>query len=295
MRVIILLANSPGLPRIPDYECMQVIQLLRRGILNCRGVDPQRLRQSAQRVAGLVRCRYSAQRGWMAIVTMPVDSGALQNEDLDVAVAAYLGRFTGMSRQHAASDLNVYVLWCRDRGLDPLTNRRGHLELYVRWLQETRRFKPSTVSRRVSVLAGFYRTAVIDGLMESSPAEHLRRPRVPPESPTLGLTHLQFEALLTAARTSANPFDFALICLLGLLGLRIFEACGVDVEDLREEHGHRVLRVLGKGGRVVLVPLPTDRGRHPLPRRRPPRPGRAPRHPTPLPIRPAGPRRSRRP
>lgn len=84
--------------------------------------------------------RYSAQRGWMAIVTRPVDSGALKNNDLDAAVAAYVGRFTGMSRQHAASDLNVYLAWCRGRGLAPLTNRRGHLELYVRWLQETRRF-----------------------------------------------------------------------------------------------------------------------------------------------------------
>ena len=213
----------------------------------------------AQQVAGLVLGRYSAQRGWMAIVTMSVDSGTLQNDDLDVAVAAYVGRFTGMTRQHAASDLNVYLSWCRGRGLAPLANRRGHLELYVRWLQETRRFKPSTVSRRVSVLAGFYRTAVIDGLIESSPAEHLRRPRVPPESPTLGLTHLQFEALLTAARTSPNQFDFALICLLGLLGLRIFEACGVDVEDLREEHGHRVLRVLGKGGRDRPRPAASSR------------------------------------
>jgi integrase/recombinase XerD len=74
----------------------------------------------------------------------------------------------------------------------------------VRWLQETRHFKPSTVSRRVSVLAGFYRTAVIDTVLEQSPAEYLRRPRVPLESPTLGLTHLQFEALLTSARTSPN-------------------------------------------------------------------------------------------
>jgi hypothetical protein len=34
---------------------------------------------------------------------------------------------------------------------------------------------------------------------------------VPAESPTLGLTHLQFEALLTAARNSANRCDFALV------------------------------------------------------------------------------------
>jgi hypothetical protein len=51
------------------------------------------------------------------------------------------------------------------------------------------------VSRRTSAVAGFYRTCVIDGVLEHSPAEHLRRPRVPPEPPTLGLTHLQFEAL----------------------------------------------------------------------------------------------------
>src|SRR4051812_27021250 len=46
------------------------------------------------------------------------------------------------------------------------------------------------------------------------------------ESPTLGLGHLQFEALLTTARLSTNPNDFGLVALLGLLGLRIFQACG---------------------------------------------------------------------
>jgi integrase/recombinase XerD len=75
-------------------------------------------------------------------------------------------------------------------------------------------------------------------------------------SPTLGLGHLQFEALITIARLSANVNDFALVALLGLLGLRIFEACGASIADLGEEHGHWVLRVRGKGGKVVLVPLP---------------------------------------
>jgi site-specific recombinase XerD len=79
---------------------------------------------------------------------------------------------------------------------------------------------------------------------------------VPTESPTLGFTHLQFKAMLTAARQSANPCDFALVAMLGLLGLRIFEATGADTSDLGEEHGHRVLRVCGKGAKIVLVPLP---------------------------------------
>ena len=128
-------------------------------------------------------------------------------------------------------------------------------------MQEIRRFKPSTVSRRFSVAAGFYRTCVIDGILQHSPAEHVRRPTVPPESPTLGFTHLQFEALLTAARESSNRSDFALVAMLGLLGLRIFEASGADIIDVGEEHGHRVLRVCGKGTKVVLIPLPPAVGR----------------------------------
>jgi len=175
---------------------------------------------------------------------------------LRLAVAAYLARFKGQSRVHADSDLRGYLTWCEAHGLDPLAALRPHVELYIRWLQEVRRYRPSTVSRRMSVVAGFYRTCVIDGVLEHSPAEYVRRPNVPPESPTLGLTHLQFEALLTAAKDSTNRYDFALVTMLGLLGLRIFEATGSNIDDLGEEHGHRVLRVCGKGGKVVLVPLP---------------------------------------
>ncbi|MHA6513845.1 tyrosine-type recombinase/integrase [Tessaracoccus sp. Z1128] len=112
------------------------------------------------------------------------------------------------------------------------------------------------MSRRVSVMAGFYRTCVIDQVIPASPADYVRRPNVPPESPTLGLSHLQFEAMLSASRLSANVNDFALVVMLGLLGLRIFEACGANIQDLGEEHGHRVLKVHGKGGKVVLTPLP---------------------------------------
>jgi integrase/recombinase XerD len=180
---------------------------------------------------------------------------------LRLAVAAYLARFEGSSRRCTESDLRCYLAWCAVQGLDPLAAQRPHVELYIRWMQEIRRFKPSTVSRRFSVTAGFYRTCAIDGILEHSPAEHVRRPAVPTESPTLGFTHLQFEALLTAARESPNPYDFALVAMLGLLGLRIFEATGADIADLGEEHGHWVLRVCGKGTKVVLVPLPPAVGR----------------------------------
>jgi integrase/recombinase XerD len=80
------------------------------------------------------------------------------------------------------------------------------VELFVRWLEEIRRFKPSTVSRRLSVVTCFYRTCVIDAVLDASPAAYVRRPPVSNESPTLGLSHLQFEAMIVTARISTNLF-----------------------------------------------------------------------------------------
>jgi integrase/recombinase XerD len=42
---------------------------------------------------------------------------------------------------------------------------------------------------------------------------------------------LEFAALLAAARLS-GPNDHALVCLLGMLGLRVSEACATDTTDI---------------------------------------------------------------
>jgi integrase/recombinase XerD len=188
------------------------------------------------------------------IVAQPLPSPRF--DPLRLAAAAYLARFKDQPRVHTESDLRAYLHWCTERSLDPLAATRPHIELYLRWMQEHRRYAASTVSRRLAVVAGFYRTCVIDGVLEHSPADYVRRPNVPPQSPTLGLSHLQFEAMLATARDPTNPYDFALVCLLGLLGLWISEATSLDITDLDEDHGHRVLRVVGKGHKIVLVPMP---------------------------------------
>ena len=113
------------------------------------------------------------------LAPVPRDPLVPFTDQLQLAVAAYLARFKGYSRDHTESDLRCFLIWCAERTLDALAARRLHLELYIRWMQEVRRFQPSMVSRRISVAAGFYRTCVIDGVLEHSPAEHIRRPSVP--------------------------------------------------------------------------------------------------------------------
>ena len=105
---------------------------------------------------------------------------------LRAAVAAYLGRYRGDTRLHTESDLRIFLTWCGNHDLHPLSVARVDIERYVRWLQEVRRLQPSTVSRRLSVVVGFYRVCVIDEILPHSSADYVRRPTVPPESPTFG-------------------------------------------------------------------------------------------------------------
>src|SRR6266508_1945773 len=131
------------------------------------------------------------------MAAFPVPGTDLEPSDdlvLRTAVSAYLGRYRGESRVHTESDLRVFLRWCTDHGLEPLAAVRVDIERYLRRLQDVRRYQPSTVSRRLSVVVGFYRVCVIDGLLQNSPADYVRRPTVPAESPTLGLGHLKFEA-----------------------------------------------------------------------------------------------------
>ncbi|WP_238005587.1 hypothetical protein KZZ52_42600 [Dactylosporangium sp. AC04546] len=98
---------------------------------------------------------------------------------LRAAVVTYLGRYRSQTRQHSESDLRVFPRWCTDHELDPLAAVRIDIERYVRWLQDARCYQPSTVSRRLSIVIGFYRVCVIDGILPHSPADYVRRPTVP--------------------------------------------------------------------------------------------------------------------
>src|SRR5438045_5192601 len=112
----------------------------------------------------------------------------------------------------------------------------------------------ATVTRRLCTIAGFYRYAVEEELLEHSPAAHVRRPRVDYESHAVALDRNELGALLVAAGLGPPP-EHALISLLALNGLRVSEATGADIEHQGLERGHRTLTITRKGGKIVTIPL----------------------------------------
>jgi integrase/recombinase XerD len=170
-----------------------------------------------------------------------------------LALASFLAGYRGLTRDAYALDLRQFVAWCERHGLKLFSVRRADIELYARALEEAGRAR-ATVARRLCTVAGFYRYAEEEGLVGTSPAVHVRRPRLDYESHAIGLDRNEVGALLVAAGLGPAA-EHALISLLALNGLRVSEALGADIEALGLERGHRTLTVLRKGGKVVTVPL----------------------------------------
>src|ERR671912_2366220 len=169
------------------------------------------------------------------------------------ALAAFLAGYRGLTRDAYALDLRQFFAWCDEHGLRLFAVRRADIECYARDLEERGRAR-ATVARRLCTVTGFYRYAEEEGLLERSPAAHVRRPRLDYESHATGLDRNEVGSLLVAAGL-AGTSDHALVSLLALNGLRVSEALGANIEDLGLERGHRTLRILRKGGKIVTVPL----------------------------------------
>jgi site-specific recombinase XerD len=184
-------------------------------------------------------------------VLVPIQPAFSDAERL--ALAGFLADYRGLTREAYALDLRQFTTWCRAHSLHLFAVRRADIESFARDLEARGRAR-ATVTRRLCTIAGFYKYAVEEELMEHSPAAHVRRPRLDYESHATALDRNQLGGMLVAAGLGP-PADHALISLLALNGLRVSEAADADIEHLGLERGHRTLTITRKGGKVVTIPL----------------------------------------
>jgi hypothetical protein len=161
---------------------------------------------------------------------------------------------------------------------------------------------PVQVLHRIPAVLGHGRV-----LPHLRPRRHLaaltRRARPPPRRITHARVHAPaVRGLAHRPPGITEPIRFRPSGHARAAGLADLQATGADIADLGEAHGRRVLRVCGKGTKIILVPLPPavaraidraigSRARGADPAEYPRLPdGPARRHPS-----PAAPRRERRP
>jgi site-specific recombinase XerD len=186
-------------------------------------------------------------------------AGPLAGLDLDMYCEMFLARWENPNTRDAyRMDVRIWRAWCDERGLHPLNGiTRHHVEMWMRWLAGERGNGPATICHRVGTLSLFFELALDDDLVRKNPCRLVRRPKAKPAADErIALSRDEMQRLAAvAARSSVT--DHALVCLMGYMGLRVSEACSLDVSDCYEiAKAHRCVRFIGKGDKPALVPMP---------------------------------------
>ncbi|WGL50626.1 tyrosine-type recombinase/integrase [Nocardioides sp. BP30] len=168
---------------------------------------------------------------------------------------AFLARYTGQTYQNYRYHLDCWIQWCLRAGLDPLHDvQRVHVELYIRELIEAG-YATGTVHCRLAPVRGFYDMAVYDDLIFKDPTRGSRLPKITAKRKQ-PFDRDDLRQLMAAAR-EISPRHHALVVMLSMLGMRISEACSIDVPDIyNQEGGYRVLRFVGKGNKPAAMAIP---------------------------------------
>jgi site-specific recombinase XerD len=188
----------------------------------------------------------------------------------DVAVRFLLSFPLDTTRRSYSSDLRGFDAWCAAAGItDVLAVTRSVIDTHASWAAEhivttgpdgtetTRpRLAARTRARRLAALTSFYDYASEEGLLPgANPAARVRRPVIDDDDPGRALTARQLATLLAAAEAH-SPVAHATVCLLGLNGLRVAEACSIDVEGYSARGQHRTISFTRKRGKRTTQALP---------------------------------------
>ncbi len=161
----------------------------------------------------------------------------------------------GLSKNTLAAyrrDLEGYDRWLRSRGV--ALSACGEPDLTGYFAYRHAQTRATSANRRLAVFRRFFRWALRERLVQADPTLKLQPAKRPLRVPRT-LTQPQVEALL-AAPDIATPLglrDRAMLELMYASGLRVSEL--VTLKVLNVSQSEHVVRVLGKGGKMRLVPF----------------------------------------
>ena len=161
----------------------------------------------------------------------------------------------GLSKNTLAAyrrDLEGYDRWLQSRGVALVACGESDLSGY--FAHRHAQTRATSANRRLAVFRRFFRWALRERLVSADPTLKLQPAKRPLRVPRT-LTQIQVEALLAApdVTTPLGLRDRAMLELMYASGLRVSEL--VTLKVLNVSQSEHVVRVLGKGSKMRLVPF----------------------------------------
>ncbi len=152
------------------------------------------------------------------------------------------------------SDLTLFARWLKVEGGATSLVQADEASLNAYFLARHGDTRASSANRRLTVFKRFYQYQLRQGAIAENPCSHMHSARRPQRFPH-ALSERQVEALLAAADvdTPLGLRDRTMIELMYASGLRVSELTALKLDALGINEG--IVRILGKGGKMRLVPF----------------------------------------
>ena len=164
--------------------------------------------------------------------------------------AGWLGTLSPNTARAYHSDVTLFGTWLAEHGIDAYTDVTP--AVVTAWLAGLGQ-SPATQVRKLSSVCSLYRYLRAEGLTTVDPRP-FSAPKVHRDRANVGMD------ARTAARvwvaSEGQPRLRALVAVMMFSGLRVAEAVGLQVSDVQDQSGARVLRVMGKGSKPRTAVLP---------------------------------------
>lgn len=158
------------------------------------------------------------------------------------------------------NDLDQFTKFMADAfpGVAPEAMTKDQMVRFVEFLRDEKKYKDTTVARKVASLKSFFGFLVGEGVIAADPTEQVKSPQVGKQLPR-ALTVEEVDELLEQPARRNTPEarrDKAMLELLYATGLRVTELVSLDVTDVALESDPVTVRCVGKGDKERVLPLP---------------------------------------
>ncbi len=230
---------------------------------------------SENRQRAVNRNRFSS-AGWMNVMTTDSEIFAEACQEF-LSHLCYTQGYRPSTGYAYHSDLKQWAHWLAEHDHPWDRVRLREVEQFITWQLRERGISVALVNRRLSALSHFYRWAMKQEITAHNPVALVDKPKRPHRLPIW--LEKEEQSRLNATLKDRHSLPVNLFgqtpqrmtetrrryeMLFGLLlhsGLRISEALQMKVTDVRIVDGiAKSLRVLGKGNKERLVPLPESFG-----------------------------------
>ncbi len=183
-------------------------------------------------------------------------------DQVDEACQAWLMKSpSAATRDNYQRDLQQFKAFARIPAGEPellVRVKPAHVSAWRDQLSK-RGLTASSIRRKLTVLRSLYSYLQTYGYAGTNPAhgDFVAVPPVPRDGKTVGLSPEDCRRLLDAPpdSTAAGVRDQALLGVLAYTGCRVGELARITVGDYKTTGGHKILDIVGKGGKCRRVPL----------------------------------------